>query len=72
MLDKENGNTFWSDAIAKDMTNAKVTFKILNDDKSVPRNHQFVKCHMIFDVKMENFRRKTRLVAGGHIRNLPR
>ena len=64
MLDKANGNTLWSDAIAKEMTNVKVEFKILDDDESVPRNHQFFKCHMIFDVKMDNFRQKTRLVAG--------
>ena len=36
-----------------------------------PRDHQFVKCHMIFDIKMENFRRKARLVAGGHITTAP-
>ena len=56
MLDKLNGNKLWDDAIAKEMTNVKVAFKILDDDESVLRNHQFVKCHMIFDVKMENFR----------------
>ena len=48
------------------MTNVKFAFKILDCNESVPHNHQFVKCHMIFDVKMENFRRKLRLVAGGH------
>ena len=41
MHDKANGNTPWSDAIAKEMTNVKVVFKILDDDKSVPSNHQF-------------------------------
>ena len=53
------------------MTNFKVAFKILDDDESVPRNHQFFKCHNIFDVKMENFRRKARLVAGGHMTKVP-
>ena len=73
MLDKSNGNTVWSDAIAKEMTNVRVAFKILGDNESIQRNHQFAKCHMIFDVKMENFRRKARIVSGGHMtRPLPR
>ena len=71
MLDKANGNTLWSNGIAKDMTNVKVAFKILDDNESVPRNHQFVKCHIIFDVKMYNFRRKVRLIAGGHMTKSP-
>ena len=28
-------------------------------------------CHMVFDVKMEDFRRKARLVAGGHMTEAP-
>ena len=40
-LDKENGNTLWDDAIATDMKNVKVTFKILDDDEMAPRDHQF-------------------------------
>ena len=70
-LDKENGNTLWADAIATEMKNVKVAFKILNDGEMAPRDHQFVKCHMIFDIKMENFRRKARLVAGGHMTTAP-
>ena len=32
-----------------------------------------IKCHMIFDVKLgENFRRKARLVGGGHMTTAPR
>ena len=30
-LDKENGNTLWADAIATEMKNVKVAFKILDD-----------------------------------------
>ena len=30
--------------------------------------YQIIKCHIIFDVKLgENFRRKARLVGGGHM-----
>ena len=48
------------------MKNVKLAFKILNDGEMAPRDHQFVKCHIIFDIKMENFRSKARLVTGGH------
>ena len=71
MLDNANGNTLWSNAIAKEITNFKVAVKILDDDDSVLRNHHFIKCHMIVNVKMENFRQKARLVAGGHMTNFP-
>ena len=70
-LDKKNGNTLWMDAIAKEMENVKVAFDIKDNPKDVPRGYQHVKCHMIFDVKMENFRRKARLVAGGHMTQAP-
>jgi len=36
-----------------------------------PVCYQKIPCHMIFDVKMEDFRRKTRLVAGGHLTKAP-
>ena len=55
------------DALAKEMKNTKVAFKILSEDKMAPRDYQFVKCHIVWDVKMEDFRRKARLVAGEHM-----
>ena len=51
-LDKENGNTLWVGSIATEMKNVKVAFKILDDGEMAPRYHQFVKCHMIFNIKM--------------------
>ena len=66
-LDKNNGNTLWADNIAIEMANVKLAFKILDDGTCTPRNYQFVKCHMIYDVKMEGFKRKTRLVTGNHM-----
>ena len=53
------------------MKNVKITFKILDDGEMAPTDHQFVKCHIIFDIRMENFRRKARLVAGGHMTTSP-
>ena len=71
MLDKANDNMLWSNDIAKEMTYIKIAFKILDDNESVPRNHQFFKCYMIFVIKMESFKRKARLVAGGHMTKAP-
>ena len=70
-INKENGNTLWADVIATYMKNVKVAFKILDDGEMAPRGHQFVKCHMIFDIKMEDFSRKASLVAGGHMKTAP-
>jgi hypothetical protein len=36
-----------------------------------PPTYQEIRCHMIFDVKMEDFRRKARFVSGGHITDTP-
>eukprot|EP00970_Alexandrium_tamarense_P003116 scaffold471_cov109-Alexandrium_tamarense.AAC.4 len=70
-LDRRNGDTKWADAIAKEMKNVRVAFRILPDGERVPQNYQFVHCHMIFDVKMEDLRHKARLVAGGHTTEAP-
>ena len=32
-----------------------------------PRDYQLVQCHIVWGVKMKDFRRKARLVAGGHM-----
>ena len=70
-IDKENGNTLWQDATGKEMKNVRVAFDIQNDGSSEPIGYQLIRCHMIFDVKMESFRRKARLVAGGHMTETP-
>jgi hypothetical protein len=49
------------------MAKVLVAFKILGDDESIPPTFQEMRCHMVYDVKMENFQRKARLVAGGHM-----
>ena len=54
-IDKKNGNAFWADAIAKEMKNIRVAFKILEQGETVPIGCQFIKCHMTFDIKMEDF-----------------
>jgi hypothetical protein len=70
-LDRKNGNTLWADSIAKEMKEVCIDFNILTDGHSVPIGYQKIPCHMIFDVKMEDFRQKARLVAGGHWTKAP-
>jgi hypothetical protein len=70
-LDKENDNTIWQDAARKEMKNVRISFKILNGEESVPPTYQELCCHMIFDVKIEDFRPNARFVAGGHTTYTP-
>ncbi len=55
-LDRKDGNTLWADAIAKEMKEVCIAFSILPDGHSAPIGYQKIPCHMIFDVKMEDFR----------------
>ncbi len=57
-LDRKNGNTLWADAIAKEMSKVRIAFNILPDGGSVPIGYQKIPCHMVLDVKMEDFRQK--------------
>ena len=43
----------------------------MDDGICAPRDYQFVKYHMICDVKIEGFRGKARFVAGGHMTTAP-
>jgi hypothetical protein len=70
-LDTANGNTLWATAIAREMANVRIAFKILAADESVPIGYQKIPCHMVFKVKMEDFTHKARLVAGGHKTDAP-
>jgi hypothetical protein len=64
-LDKKNGNTFWADAIAKEMKDVSVAFKILLDRQSAPISYQKIPCHMIFDIKMEIFLAQSQTTSEG-------
>ncbi len=66
-INKRNGNTPWADAITKEMKDVRIAFKCLNPGKDVPLGYKWIKCHMIIDIKIEDFRRKARIVAGGHM-----
>ena len=47
--------------------NVDVAFEELEDGEEVPIGYQFVRCHMIFDLKAGGLKRKARYVAGGHM-----
>ncbi|CAJ1941748.1 unnamed protein product [Cylindrotheca closterium] len=64
-LDRINGNDLWEQALGKEMSNVRVAFKMLNEEDKAPVGHTKIKCHIVFDVKMETLRPKCRLVAGG-------
>lgn len=70
-LDAKNGNTFWMDAIRKEMEKVRVAFRITEDMGTNPvPGHTPIKCHLIFDMKMD-FTRKARFVARGHLTGPP-
>ena len=73
LIDKENGDTLWWDAIMKEMKNVRTAFEVFDKRKEdIPIGYQQIKCHIIFDVKLgENFSRKARLVGGGHTTTAP-
>jgi hypothetical protein len=53
------------------MNEVQKAFDILPDKMTVPVRYQKIPCHMVFDVKMEDFKRKARLVASGHKTKAP-
>jgi hypothetical protein len=70
-IDKVNNNSLWADATAKEMKNVRVAFNVLEDNQVVPVGHQKIRCHGIYDIKMDGFSRKFRMVAGGHMMEAP-
>ena len=48
-----------------------MAFQIAVDGKVIPIGYQQIRCHMIFDIKQEDFRCKACVVAGGHTTEVP-
>lgn len=78
-IDKETGTDYWEKSLNKEMAKAKVSYTEVDGCTpeevrlgKVPEltGFQEIKCHIIFDVKM-NFDRKARFVAGGHMTETP-
>ena len=70
-LDQQNNNTLWQAAVWEEMSKVWVAFQVLADGESIPPTYQMIWCHMVYDVKMENFRHKAQFVAGGHMTEAP-
>ena len=72
-INQENHNTNWWDNICKDMKNVRVAFDKYDGKQSeIPSNYTKINCHLIFELKMgENFRRRSRMVAVGHVTDVP-
>ena len=64
-IDRKNGNTMWKDALALEMFNVGVAFKILEEGQMAPPGWNKASGHLIWDAKMD-FTRKSRWVLDGH------
>ena len=64
-IDQKNGNTMWRDALALEMFNVGVAFKILEEDQPAPAGWKKASGHLIWDVKID-FTRKARWVLDRH------
>jgi hypothetical protein len=78
-IDRETNTDYWYKAIKKEMDKVLVAFEVVDGCRpedvranqcSQLRGHQEIKCHMVFDVKMD-LTRKARYVAGGHTTDTP-
>ena len=69
--EKENGNNYREDNISEKTNNTRVEFNILNGDEKIPPAHQFMRCHMIFDININNFNSKARYTSGTHTTEPP-
>jgi hypothetical protein len=65
VIDRANSNTLWKDALAKEMTEVKVAFEVLEEEMKAPIGWSKVAGHLVWDVKMD-FTRKARWVLDGH------
>ena len=76
-IDEQTGTSLWKNAIDKELRVVKIAWEAREDlDLDEVRagrqlvGYTEIKCHMVFDVKMD-LTRKARLVAGGHMTEAP-
>ena len=63
-IDQETGTTYWRDALKKEMDAVMIAFKVLEEDAQQPVGYTQIRCHIVFDIKFGDLRRKARLVCG--------
>ena len=72
VIDQANRNTLLQDSIKMEMVNVRPALEVWEKPEDLLVGFQKIKYHLIFDIKLgENFRRKTRYVAGGHTIETP-
>ena len=64
-FDVKNSNTFWHDAITREMRNIMVSYNILDDDLKITKGYKSLGVHLIFDIKID-LTRMARFVVVGH------
>ena len=64
-IDEETGTTFWQDALQKEMGTAMKAFDIQPEGSKQPQGREFIKCHVVFDIKQGTLQRKCQFVADG-------
>ena len=71
-LDKRNGNTKWTEAhnLEMEVMDDYKVFKDHGTGDKPPEGYKKIKVRMIYDVKHDG-RHKARLVAGGHLTDIP-
>jgi hypothetical protein len=65
-LDDQNENDLWAKAIKKEMGKVWIAFDIKPHGEKAPVGYTHIGFHIIFDVKMESFQRKARMVGNGN------
>ena len=63
-IDRVNNNTFWKDALTKEMTEVGVAFEVLEENIKASVGWSKVTGHLVWNVKMD-FTRKARWVLDG-------
>ncbi len=71
-LDEQNNNTRWQDSvdIEMDQIHSYDTFRDLGKDAAIPNGYKKIRVHLVFDCKADG-RHKARLVADGHLTDVP-
>jgi hypothetical protein len=69
-IDRATKTDYWAKAIEKEMLHVFPAFKILEEGEEAPIMSKYIRCHMIFDLKLD-LTRKARFVAGGHMTDPP-
>ena len=69
--DKITTPCLWQDMVQEEMFKVWVTFQTLAVGESIPLAYQIIRYHIVYDMKIENFRWKAWFVAGGNMTKAP-